>query len=422
MRVGLCSLFLVFSSVIVHAQGLGNSPYSALGMGELYGNALAPNLAMGGAGVSTANGFYINALNPALLVRNKFTTFDVGVLGKYHVLQDKSQSQKEFAGNLGYLALSFPASKNWSLGLSLQPYSYINYQQKSFSKIGTSIYEAVYNYDAKGGFNTLNFTNGFSIGKYLNVGVEASFLFGGYKQTAQSQLKIGDGNDYLVSHNEQFNVSDILLRVGAAWQQPIKKEKYINFGITYDLKSKLSGKKTTTFNLSDEAATPISNPDTLQNLVGSSLVTLPQAFRVGISYEKLYNVVVSLDYHTQAWSNFLNSSGKSDGLRNNSSYHLGVEYMPKFTSSKYYQLIWYRAGLSYTQTPFVISNKPINDMNVSLGLGLPVGSKYVNMVNLTLVAGQRGEISDNTFVERYLKIAVGLSLKDSGWFQKFKVD
>ena len=423
LKVSLGGLFIVFCSLSTQAQGLGNSPYSALGMGELYGNAFAPNLAMGGTGVSTANGFYINALNPALLIRNRYTTFDVGVIGQYHILQDPRQRQKEFGGNLGYLALSFPAAKNWTTGISLRPYSYINYQQKTFGKVGTTIYEATYTYEGKGGYNTVNFTNGFRVGKNLNLGIETALLFGGVNQKAQSQLQIGDGKDYLVSRNDRFNVSNLLLKVGAAYRQPLKqKEKFVNFGMTYDFKSRLSGQKTNTFEVNSAGGAPLTNPDTLLHTTGSSLATLPQAVRIGISYEKLYNLVVAFDYQSQSWANFVNSNGKSDGLRNNNSYHFGVEYMPKFTSSKYFDVIWYRAGVSYTQTPFLIASNPINDFNVSLGLGLPVGQKYVNMVNLSVVAGQRGGISESTFREQYIKIVVGLSLKDDRWFQKFKVD
>ena len=101
---------LFFLQTKIFAQGLGNSPYSAIGLGELLSSAYSPNNGMGDAGVSSANPLYINALNPALLARNRYTMFDVGVIGQYKGLQDSKQNQRDFGGNLGYLALSFPVA------------------------------------------------------------------------------------------------------------------------------------------------------------------------------------------------------------------------------------------------------------------------------------------------------------------------
>jgi hypothetical protein len=78
---------LFFLQTKIFAQGLGNSPYSAIGLGELLSSAYSPNNGMGDAGVSSANPLYINALNPALLARNRYTMFDVGVIGQYKGLQ-----------------------------------------------------------------------------------------------------------------------------------------------------------------------------------------------------------------------------------------------------------------------------------------------------------------------------------------------
>ncbi len=405
------------------AQGLGNSPYSALGIGELYSPAYAPNLAIGGTGVSSANGFYINALNPALLVKNKFTTFDVGLLGQLKIMANATQSQREFAGNLGYIALSFPITTKWSSGLSLKPLSFVNYTQNGYGKVGTTIYEAQYKYVGKGGLNTVNFTNGFKIGKSLSLGIETSFIFGGITKESESQLKIGDGSDYIVSRLDRINVSDLGLKLGAAWQQELKKDTYLNFGATYDFKNNLAGKRSNTFEIQTAARQPLTNPDTLLSS-GNLGLTLPSNLRLGISYEKFYNLLISFDYQHQNWSQFANSGKGAETsvvYQNQSGYHFGIEYMPRYNSSKYFDLVWYRAGLSYVKTPYIIGGKPIDDFNVSFGLGLPVGRAFVNLINLTVVAGQRGGISDKTFREQYAKVVVGVSLKDN-WFQKFKVD
>jgi hypothetical protein len=412
----LLGLFFVQQS---SAQGLGNSPYSALGLGELYGTGYAPNNAMGDVGVSTANGFYINPINPALLVRNRFTTFDVGVIGQLKTLQDTRQSQREFGGNLGYLALSFPASPRWSLGISLRPYTYVNYQQNSFSKLPQSIYEVKYQYKGTGGINKVSLTNGFQVGKWLSVGGEVSYLFGGYNRSASTQLLIGDGRDYIVSREDRFNVSDVNLKLGAAWRQQLRPERYLNFGATYDFRNKLNGNHDVTLEVRNSQSVELALPDTLTNV--GAIVNLPQTLRVGLSYEKLYNFLIAFDYETQAWNNYVGISGTNEGFRKGQSFHLGLEYMPKYNSTKYKDLIVYRAGVSYTQTPYIIGGQTIDDLSGSVGISLPIGRNYINFINLSVASGQRGVVTNQTFKENYVRFTVGFSLKDN-WFQKFKVD
>jgi hypothetical protein len=419
-----CSGLLVVAFLItskISAQGLGNAPYSALGIGELYSNGFAGNNGMGDAGVSSANGMYINPLNPALLVRNRFTNFDVGLLGNYKILKDSRQQQREFGGNLGYLALSFPAAPKWSVGFSLKPYSYVNYQQNSYSQIGTSIYEAQYVYRGTGGVNKASVTNGFAVGKSLTVGAELSYLFGITNRSATSQVRIGDNRDYVVSRDDRVSFNDLDLKLGAAWRQTIKTDRFINFGATYNLRNGVAGSRNTTVELLSASGQGITNPDTLLNK-GDLSMRIPAQMRLGISYEKLYNLLIAFDYERQNWANFRGASGTNEGLRTAQSYHLGLEYMPKFTSNKYKDLIWYRAGFTYAQTPFVVGGKPIDDLSFSVGTSLPIGQGLINFVNLSVVAGQRGDITAQTFRERYARIVFSLSLKDARWFQKFKVD
>lgn len=410
---------MFFLQTKVFAQGLGNSPYSAIGVGELLSPAYSPNNGMGDAGVSSANPLYINSLNPALLARNRYTMFDVGVIGQYKGLQDTKQNQRDFGGNLGYLALSFPVAPKWSAGISLKPYSFVNYQQNSYSRIGNSIYEAQYVYSGKGGLNQINFTNGFQVTKNLNLGIEGTYLFGNFNRSVTSQLRIGDGRDYIVSRDDRLNFSDVNLKLGAAWKQKLKGDHYLNFGATYNLQSSVAATRNTTIEVLSSSSSPVTNPDTITQ--ADLKVALPATFRAGISYELQYRLMVSADYERQNWSEYVGVSGTNDNMRNSQSYHIGFEYWPKYNSTKYWDLVLYRAGFSYRQTPLVIGTKPVDDMNVSFGMSLPVGRGLVNLINFSFVLGQRGSVSTQTFRERYGRVVVGFSLKDE-WFRKFKVD
>lgn len=401
------------------AQGLGNSPYSALGVGELLSKGYAPANGMGDAGVSNANPLYINSLNPALLARNRYTMFDVGVMGQYKGIQDSRQSQRDFGGNLAYLALSFPVAPKWSSGISLKPYSFVNHQQNSYGRIGDSIYEAQYVYSGKGGLNQINWMNGFQVTKNLNLGFDATMLFGNFNRSVTSQLRIGDSRDYIVSRDDRLNFSDFNFRAGAAWRQKIKGDHFLNFGATYSLQSNVATVRNTTLEVLSSANRPITNPDTITQ--ANLSIKLPTTWRVGVSYEYLYRLTVNLDYERQNWSQYVGVSGNNESMRDGQSYHIGLEYLPKYNSTKYWDLVYYRAGFTFNKTPWVITGTNIDDMSVSFGFSLPVGQGFTNLINISFVAGQRGTISSQTFRERYGRVTLGFSLKDV-WFRKFKVD
>ena len=61
-------------------QGLGNSPYSRIGLGDNVGNlGGVRQLGMGGVGQAAPNTGNVNELNPALLYYTPRTTFEAGL-------------------------------------------------------------------------------------------------------------------------------------------------------------------------------------------------------------------------------------------------------------------------------------------------------------------------------------------------------
>ena len=100
---------------------------------------------------------------------------------------------------------------------------------------------------------------------------------------------------------------------------------------------------------------------------------------------------------------------------------VGFEYIPKINSTKYWDLVTYRAGFQYIKTPYQLDGRRINDVNGSLGISLPMGSYLVNHVNLALVGGQRGALVGTQIRERYIRIALGFTLNDR-WFYRYALD
>jgi hypothetical protein len=403
------------------AQGLGNSPYSSLGMGELYNDAFSASTGMGQSGVSTSNGFQINNLNPALWVRNKYTTLDFGLIGQYKDIVAGSDKQRNAGGNLAYVALSFPVAPKWSLGVSLKPYSFIDYQNVSVRNIPGTPYDATYLVSGTGGVNKVSVTNSFQVGKYLSLGLESSFFFGNVKKASEATLPSSVGANYLVSLNDKTVYKDFAFKAGAALRIPIKKDNKLNLNLggAYSIGTKLGATQTTSFDIT-LLSFPIAAPDTIVNNK-SGYITLPTQYQVGMSLEWPYKLTLSADYSHQSWSEYRSFERSNDGLRDVGRIHLGAEYIPKFTSLSYLDNVRYRIGFSHGKSPYVVNGTTIRDSNISLGFSLPVGSQFLNSISLSFVGGQRGAVGSGLIRERYGKVVMGLTLMER-WFQKQKID
>jgi hypothetical protein len=415
---------------LVRAQGLGNAPYSSLGLGEVYGSANIANLGMGGIGISNSSNFYLNSQNPALLARRqRFTIFEVGLLGQTKSLTQfvngSQQAQRSVGGNLNYLALAFPGSSRWNMAISLRPYSYVDYTTRQFVSIPGSPYTSEYENTGKGALNRASYASGVRLGKNVYVGAEASYVFGNVTTSGIARVgRLSEGaflgsSDPDVSQLNRTNYKNGQIRIGGAWRPKLSEKWVLNLGATHEFNATLKAASTSIYQQSISGQS-IANPDTLSSSLNGS-VTVPQQTHIGISFEQPNKLTIGFDAGYQPWSRFVTASGQRNTLSDSYYGAAGLEYVPKSNSNKYWNLVSYRAGLRFQQTPYVIDGRRIVDISASVGLSLPIGSYLVNNLNIAVVGGQRGVVLGQQVREQYVKVALGVSLSD-WWFRKPVLD
>jgi hypothetical protein len=417
----LLSIAFFANTILIYGQGLGNAPYSSLGLGEILPIGYSENQAMGGVGVASSLGISVNTLNPALLARNKYTVFSMGMLGQQKGLSDNVAKQKSFAMNLNYVNLSFPVKKNWSMGLAIQPYSYTNHSLTSLTTtVPNDTTKYITNFKAKGGIYKIAWNNAFQIGKEFYFGVESSILFGQIKRSTESQNQ-NDGQFYKVNFGEQQNYNGINYRLGAAWHHKLAKDKYFNIGVAITPTKNLNGERLRTSQIFASDGTAITPLDTVANSQFKTKVLVPSEYKFGISFENLNKYTVFIDYAIGNYSQFKGLSATNDGLKNNSTIGIGAEYFPSITSTKFLKRSIYRAGFSYGTSPYshVKDGSQLKDMNFSMGVSLPL--RNLSLLNIGYTAGRRGSKSNGGILENYNRISVGFTLNDV-WFVKQKID
>jgi hypothetical protein len=417
----LLTFLLVLNLIVIHGQGLNNSPYSSLGLGENLPIGYSENQAMGGVGVASSIGIYVNTLNPALLTRNNYTVFSMGMLGQQKGLSNGIEKQKSFAMNLNYVNLSFPIKKKWKMGVAIQPYSYTNFNLKAISaSIPNDTTKYITNFNAKGGIYKLAWNNAFEIGKQISVGIETNVLFGQINRTTETQIQ-NDNLFYKINFNEQQNYTGLNYRIGAAWHKKLSKDKFFNLGIVVQPAKNINGDRLLTsqvFTFDGNATTLL---DTIPNSVLTAKVLIPADYKFGISFENLQKYTIFADFGIGKNSQFKNIAGLNDGLKNTMMFGIGGEYFPSFTSTKFLKRSIYRAGFNYATSPYsnVKDGTQLKDVNFSMGVSLPL--RNLSLLNIGYTTGRRGTKSNGGFLENYNRISIGFTLNDV-WFVKQKID
>lgn len=408
-------------------QGLGNSPYSTLGFGEIYSPATVPQQQMGGAGVSYANGLFVNGLNPALLARNRVTTLDVAVVGQLKRLSDGRQQQQVAGGTINYLSLVFPAGKRWTTSLNFMPYGFLDYEVRQLRLIPNTLYFTEYDYKGSGGTTKVAWANGFRLGSQLYAGLTTSYVFGNVFRESSTTTFVADPNDaaqytdYRMTLTEQLAHHDFMFKGGLAYRHKIHDKLYLNVGGTYDLPARLK-----TNRYQSQTAYIGENPvgGTTDTLIARQQghVSLPGGYRIGLTLENPYKLALTADFGVERWGAYRDFSGNNPGFANTINAGLGVEYTPDISSStSLFRRLPYRFGVNYRQFPYQVKSVSVSEMSVTAGFSLPLNRSGLSDLHLGVSLGQRGTLQQNLVREQFFRVNLGFTLSEN-WFFRQVVD
>jgi hypothetical protein len=383
---------------------------------------------MANTGVSMGSRYYINNINPALLVDTKLTIFEFGFQGRTRLINSNDGNQRNYGGNFNYVSLALPISKKVTVAAGFKPFSTIRYSSSSVYNISnapgdTSLYTTASS--GSGAISQVFLSGGYEINSNWSVGASASFLFGSVSD--QSSIFTGIPVTYHFT-NDYTNIvvlrSTVMngynLQGGLAYRKYILSEKYrINVGLTASFASLFNSLNSTY--LQKNAVSGGGSTYLTDTLTGNNpSIKLPSTFVIGASINKGEQWTVGTDFTFQSFSN--ETYRNSGSLQNAFNWSLGGEFNPIYGKNVkgYLTRIVYRAGVYAGRTQYVINGTPINDMGFTVGFGAPLG-KLFSYVNLSGQFGTRGTVSNGLIQENYIKINLGLNINDR-WFIRPKVD
>ncbi len=401
----------IFLGHLVHGQSI----YSFQGLGTLAHQGMPNNVGMGELGIAAPTPWHVNTQNPANLVYNTFSSFQVGLQGDNRTFTGDNVSGSDFDGGLRYLAYAFPIKPGkWSSSFGILPFSTVSYNTFTEGTVdGTDIFQFI-NDKGEGGLTNFYWAHGFGVTDKLKLGVRFNFTFGSIDK--ESQISIG-GSDVFsntVVFLNQTSYADVNLSLGAAYQYDLSERSHLLFGLTYSNGNDLDGKniqelRRITGTGGTIESTEISNT--------TETFDLPKTIGFGVSYQKVDKYLVGIEIESQAWSN---SSTSEQEFNNQTKIALGGRWVPDHDNvNSYFKRATYRLGFSYTEIPYIVNNQTINDFGINFGASLPVTG--FSSIDLAARIGQLGTTSNGLIKESYYQIVIGATINDR-WFIKRKYD
>lgn len=373
---------------------------------------------MGLQGVANPTFSFLNLGNPALLPFNNIYTFELAGFFESRALAQGDARESHTNGNFHHLAMALPMKRNrWTMSLGVNPLSTVNHQIRNTSQLEGSTVFFVNDLSYSGGINEAFVANGVRIGKYLAIGGKASYLFGSRNESNETYLVDAQITlaDITTLYQRQQTYSDLAFQGSAALLFPLKNDKTITLGGTYNFETNVNTSNFSKLEQFRNADLRIISSDTILNEAGG-FATLPAQVTLGASISQQNKYLISAEYRFADWSLYRTASLQEATLTNRTSLAIGGEWTPQYNAINNYLLIMtYRFGLSYENTPFIVNGNQIDEIGINFGLTAPL--RY-NSVNVGLRVGNRGSLSDNLVRENFFRISLGITIGDESWFYR----
>ena len=138
-----------------------------------------------------------------------------------------------------------------------------------------------------------------------------------------------------------------------------------------------------------------------------------------MAFEFKSKYLLTLDYNRSDWKSAdLNVNSKK--LDVNNSYHLGMEFAPKFDSERKGLRARYRIGALYQTGYLNIYGTQISSYAATCGASFPI-MKDRKSINLAVEAGRQGTMNNQLIRETYVKLNCSFTLWEH-WFSQRKFD
>ncbi len=402
----------IFSNGKLFSQGGSN--YSLWGIGDIHTNSSSFYEGLGGTNIAFPAANAVNTTNPAMWSKVSKTRLVAGYRFNQNYIRNENNSLLQNNGQIDgvHMIFSVDTTIGLSLGLSLYPYSSVNYLVKQTQEfvVDNIDLKTSAEYQGSGGLTRALLGGSIRIFDQLSIGAYGFANFGYTKSNTnittfglQSYPAGSEGYDYYTGSG--FNIGLLIT--------PINN---LNIGAFYEGYSDIETEcDITYFNYSDPIYRNVV-PDT--TVIGSTgNIAMPDAFGIGASY-MTGKFIFGADASFQDFSKFDYRSGPSTKFVNSSKYSFGISRVGnKAYYAPYMDKITYNMGLGYKDLYYQVAGQNISETYFSVGFAFPIVGNAV--IDAAMTFGTRGTTSAGLVQEYFGRLMIDISLGET-WFVPFR--
>ena len=416
-------MFLICCLCVFHAQAQNeiSQPYSSYGIGSLNHSSNGVLDAMGGVSYAMQNPYYINFRNPASYAAFDSLSFIADISGSVYMshLNQKKMQQKNNYFQPGYIAIGLPVTRHWRTSLGILPFSSVGYDIEDVQTV-ENIGRVNYRYSGDGGVNQLYWGNAFKICKGLSIGLNASYIFG----TIYSYSNTEFDESYFVNSyvRDAYQTKGLYLDAGLQYFFNAGPKHRIGLGVTYSNTAYIWAKESLLVNTYSGSYVSTATYDTILNKEGiSGNLNIPQSVGAGVSYNYKEKLIVAADVTWRNWEKF-DFLKPTDSLRNSLATSLGFQFIPDPQSNNFFKKLAIRLGGRYSTGELSLRNKPISELGVCLGVGIPLNTFNTHSsINIMFEYGRTGTMMNDLVQQNYYRFSLCFILQER-WYQRVKID
>ena len=419
--VWMC-VFCCLCMLMARAQNEISTPYSSYGIGVVNRSSNGILDAMGGVSYAMQNPYYINFRNPASYAAFDSLSFIADVAASVYSshLNQRQLSQRNSYAKPGYIAIGLPVTRHWRTSVGIMPFSDIGYGIEN-NDVVENIGPVHYMYSGKGGLNQLYWGNAFKICKGLSIGLNASYMFGSVYNSSNTEFE-GENlfNTYI---NDAYLVDGIYLDAGIQYMFNIGEKHRIGLGVVYSNTAYIWAKEKLLVNAYSGAYVSTTLYDTVlykESLHGR--LNIPQSIGGGFSYTYADKMTIAADVTWHNWTKFQFMKPSNDTLQNSITASLGFQFIPDPLSNKFFRKMAFRVGGKYSTGELVVRNKPISELGVCIGVGIPLNTFNTHSsINILFEYGKIGTLANDLVRQNYFRFSFNFILQER-WYQRVKLD
>ncbi len=432
MHKRLFTTVLIFFIVInfLNGQKLVNSPYARFNLGTLNQPGSFRSLSMGGIITAMSDNNTISFANPASYTSFDTTSFifDMGLdLTTLKLTGSDINSFTTTDINFRHILLGFPLSKKIGVAAGLVPFSNGYYYIAEKITQGhpewnelTGDYISIHK--GSGSLTTLFAGTGIEITKNISFGINLNILFGSLKR--QNQIELSDyQTTFSLNNVENLNISGFNLDYGIQYRKSLKKNFFVNAGISYMAPKNYSSTHEMLKQRNTVYYYPPYAPDTLASYIFTSTdsTRFPGSLRAGIIFGKKDKFIAGIDYVMTEWSN-AKIHGSVPMTGNTRSLMFGIEYIPeKYSNTSFLKRIEYRVGARISDNYLVLNGVQLKEFSLTGGFAIRLKNSISKATVYLDYTRRTGDISRGLHNEEIFSAGLSLNLYDF-WFRKRQYD